>query len=230
MINLKHYLTERRILVQTSGFFRILYTIMEGVTRIAYINLLWILFTILGLIIGGFAPATTAMFTVTRKWAMGNTDIPIFKTFFRTYRSQFLKSNLLILPLLIAIWILYVDFQYLMILDGMFYNVMLFMFINGSIILFIIAIYLFPVFVHLDCTYLQNYKYALIIGFINPLYTFLMIISCLLIWMLMEFIPGLLPVFPFGLLGFSLMKLAHLAFSKTEAKKDILSIQQNITT
>ena len=46
-------------------------------------------FTMLGIGVFGFMPATTALFSVTRKWIMGKTDIPIFKTFWQAYRGEF---------------------------------------------------------------------------------------------------------------------------------------------
>src|SRR5690625_6922967 len=67
----------------------------EGIMRLAYVNLLWILFTILGLGIFGIFPATIALFAVTRKWVMGDRDIPVFSTFWQTFRKEFLKSTLL---------------------------------------------------------------------------------------------------------------------------------------
>ncbi|GKU79787.1 YesL family protein [Paenibacillus sp. L3-i20] len=37
-------------------------------------------------------PATAAMFTVARKWVMGETDAPLFKTFFRGYKDNYKQS------------------------------------------------------------------------------------------------------------------------------------------
>ena len=66
----------------------------EWVLKFFYANLLWFVFTMLGLGVFGFMPATTALFSVTRKWIMGKTDIPIFKTFWqlRTAASFFVPT------------------------------------------------------------------------------------------------------------------------------------------
>nr|WP_052044317.1 DUF624 domain-containing protein [Alkalihalobacillus alcalophilus] len=66
-----------------------LYTISDWIMRLAYINLLWLLFMIIGLFIVGFMPATVAMFTVIRMLLMKEESVPIFKTFL-----TFLKRNL----------------------------------------------------------------------------------------------------------------------------------------
>lgn len=39
-------------------------------------------------------PATSAMFSVARKWVMGDTDAPLFKTFFRSYKQNYLQAML----------------------------------------------------------------------------------------------------------------------------------------
>ena len=44
------------------------YAITEYVMQLAYINLLWILFTLLGFGIFGLFPSTAALFAVTNEW------------------------------------------------------------------------------------------------------------------------------------------------------------------
>ncbi|WP_084028990.1 YesL family protein [Bacillus sp. J33] len=61
--------------------------------RLVYLNLLWIAFSLLGIVLFGFFPATAAMFSVVRKWIMGETDVRVFKEFWQTYRKEFWKAN-----------------------------------------------------------------------------------------------------------------------------------------
>lgn len=37
-------------------------------------------------------PATSAMFTVVRKWVMGDTDTGVFRTFFKGYKENYKQS------------------------------------------------------------------------------------------------------------------------------------------
>src|SRR5690625_1946818 len=89
------------------------YTLANWIMRLAYVNILWIAFSLVGIIILGFFPATIGMFTVIRKWIQGDGDIPIFTTFWATYKKEFLKSNLLGLFLSLIGYILYIDFIFL---------------------------------------------------------------------------------------------------------------------
>jgi uncharacterized membrane protein YesL len=64
--------------IVTNGVYRF----CEWVTRLAYLNLLWIMFSLAGLVVFGVMPSTIAMYTVTRRWLTEDVDIPIFKYIF----------------------------------------------------------------------------------------------------------------------------------------------------
>ncbi|WP_050183397.1 YesL family protein [Domibacillus robiginosus] len=81
----------------------------EKIARLAYINVLWIAFTVLGLVIFGFMPATAAMFSVLRAQIRGKQDTTVFQHFWKVYRKEFVKSNVLGLLLSIPGWIIYID-------------------------------------------------------------------------------------------------------------------------
>ncbi|WP_163536305.1 YesL family protein [Gracilibacillus sp. YIM 98692] len=68
-------------------------SMMDSFIFLAYINALWILFTLAGLIVFGFFPATTAMYAVFRKRVMGDESIKVFRLFWSTYRREFIKGN-----------------------------------------------------------------------------------------------------------------------------------------
>ncbi|MBP1969334.1 putative membrane protein YesL [Virgibacillus natechei] len=199
-------------MIEREGFLGGLYTIMEWITRIAYVNILWIVFTFLGLFILGVAPATVSMFTITRKWVKGNTDSKIFVTFWDTYKTEFVRSNVLLWPLIIIGYILYIDFQYLTYVEGYLFLVMLFIFINVTIIYLITLLYIFPVYVNFQYSLVQNYKYAFMIGISKPLITISMVVSLTLIGLLMEQFLGLIPFFLASSVSLILMWFANRAF------------------
>src|SRR5690625_7732837 len=87
-----------------------LFRLCEIVMRLAYVNLLWILFTVLGLGLFGIFPATVALFVVTRKWVMGDHDIPIFSRFWHNYRKEIFLSTLLGFFLFLIGFVIFVYF------------------------------------------------------------------------------------------------------------------------
>lgn len=89
-----------------------LYTGMEWVTRIVYINALWIVFTLLGGVLFGFSPATAALFSIVRKWTDGEEVTQLFSEFWKEYRQLFWKSQKIGLLLMVIGLLLIVDFQF----------------------------------------------------------------------------------------------------------------------
>ncbi len=81
------------------------------VMRLAYLNVLWILFSLAGLVAFGLMPATAAMFTVAREWAKGNTDAPVFSVFFRAFKKEWRASQILGLIVVTAALFLFADMR-----------------------------------------------------------------------------------------------------------------------
>src|SRR5699024_398229 len=92
-------------------------TILTWITRLAFVNFLWILFSILGLFVGGIFPATIAALGVSRKWLMSERDIPILKTFKELYRRDFVASNILGWILTLIGILLYINFRVILNLE-----------------------------------------------------------------------------------------------------------------
>jgi uncharacterized membrane protein YesL len=148
------------------------YRFCEWVTRLAYLNLLWITFSLAGLLVFGIMPATTAMFTVTRKWIMEDSDIPIFKTFFEAYKKEFKQANLFGLVLFSIFALFYLDFMIFGLMkEASFINLI---FSSLLVVFVVLLLFIFPVYVHYDIRLLQTFKYAVLIGFSRPLYSILM--------------------------------------------------------
>ncbi|MFA9556724.1 DUF624 domain-containing protein [Evansella sp. AB-rgal1] len=69
--------------MDNKGLIGNLYRVSEWLIRLAYINILWMLFTIVGLIILGIAPATATVFTIIRKWFMETRIFPSSNIYIR---------------------------------------------------------------------------------------------------------------------------------------------------
>ncbi len=187
----------------------------------AYLNILWILFTALGLILFGFTPSTVAVFAVIRKILMGTSGVKIFRTFWNTYRTEFISANKLGLILIIIGYILYIDFMYIQTLSHLLATIMAFILIVISLIFLITSIYVFPVFVHYQLTTVKYLKIALMIGLASPLYTILTGIGMVIIYFLVNHIPGLAPFFLVSSSAFLIMWCGYQSILQIEAKNGI---------
>lgn len=199
------------------GFVNGYYKIAIWITRFAYVNLLWLGFTVAGLGILGLLPATAGMFAVVRKWVLGETDIPVYRLFWTTYKKEFLKVNLLGGTLFIVFYLLTIQFQILRSTDGVGNFIASYVVLTFFVILFMVLLYVFPIYAHFNLKVLENLKWSLIIGIIHPILTiFLIIVVVALNYATFLFMPGLLFFFGGSVTAFILMWGVSHTFSKYE--------------
>jgi uncharacterized membrane protein YesL len=191
-----------------------LYTLTEWITRFAYVNLLWIGFSLLGLVVFGISPATVAMFTVIRKWIMGESDIPVFQTFWNSYKKEFLRSNGVGILLALFAYIIFIDLNYIK-LDTIL-QIPLYLIIFAIIMT---LLYIFPVYVHYNVTFFQLFKNAFFIMMVNPVSSIMMLIGFMSLIFVMKFLPALLFFFGGSLSAGIIMSSCYLAFQKIEKKQ-----------
>ncbi|WP_211233937.1 YesL family protein [Salibacterium aidingense] len=196
-------------------------TLMEWITRLAYVNLLWVLLTIAGLVVFGLFPATAAMFAVVRKWTMKELDIPVFQTFWREFRAEFLKSNGMGLILAAMAYVFYVDFQFFSSLDGV--VSMLLLSASGSLFLvyLITSLFVFPVLAHYKLRLLQYFKQAFLIGISSPVGVISIIAAAVIIYFLTIQFPALLLFFSGSSLAYITMGFAMRTIRMMEEKKNL---------
>lgn len=202
------------------GFVSGYYTFATWATRLAYLNILWVFFTIIGLGIFGFMPATAAMFAVVRKWIMGEHDIPIYQTFWTSYRREFFQANGLGLILFIIGYLLVIQFNILFFQERIVYKIASFSVVALFILYAIVLTYLFPIFVHFHLRLVDYLKWPFVIGIIHPILTLLLIVGIsVLAYIVYMTIPALLFFFGGSVVAYLLMLGASQTFHKYEAKE-----------
>ncbi len=198
-----------------------LYTMLEWVMRFAYLNLLWVLFTLAGVVVLGIYPATTAMFSIMREWLRGNSDLPVFNTFWSYYKKDFWKSNHLGIYTSIIFLLIFFDLFYIQ-SDASKLITWTHIPIFACILLFIFLLfYLFPVFAHYDLKVRSIYKQAFFIMLISPIQIIMMVI-CLAAFSIISFLfPALLFIFGLSFYSFITSWLASSSFKRLEAASQI---------
>lgn len=157
-----------------SGLTGGLYRIFEWIYRLAYLNLLWLLFTLVGFIIFGLGPSTLAMYSIMRKWINGEEGFSVFQSFLEYYKSGFKQANVIGLVLIIVGLFILVDIRFLGSFDGIARYVVLGSFTTVLILYLLVTLYIFPIVVHYENTTFQHFKSALIIGVSFPIRTLVM--------------------------------------------------------
>lgn len=206
------------------GFVGGYYRFSVWITNFAYLNLLWVVFTIAGLGLFGLFPATAAMFSVVRRW-LRKEEFPIFQTFWRYFRKEFVKTNLLGLIFLLIGYFLFIELQILWGSQKMVYFVASFGVIGLFIVYAIMLLYFFPIYVHFNLTKREYFKWPFIIGILHPILTvFLGIAILLLHYFTFMTIPALLFFFGGSVTAYVIMWGAAKTFPKYEAETEAESV------
>ncbi|MCM3443657.1 YesL family protein [Metabacillus halosaccharovorans] len=194
-----------------------IYQFCNWCMRLAYVNSLWILFSLAGLIILGLGPSTAAMFAVTRKWIMGEKEIAIFSTFWETYRSEFVKSNILFSVLFVIGYLLFFDLRFLLNFDGLIFTILSVGIASVMIVYLFIALFTFPMFVHYNVKTFQNMKYSFLFVITHPIKLLLLTVSLAPIFLIFFIFPGLLPFFAGSVTSLVVMYFASTIFRKFDS-------------
>lgn len=199
-----------------------IYRLAEWISRLVYVNLLWILFSLLGLGIFGIMPATLAMFAIIKKWQNGQASIKVFREYWKYYKDSFLRINLLGLILLLVGVVLVIDLNYFRSAEGIF-NLLVKYFFYLLIFLYIIdLIYIFPIFLKYQTKLRYIIKNALLFALLTPLETIKIVLGLVVVILFFWILPSLLPF-----LGISLPVLLICWISSTTIDKVEEKIQQN---
>lgn len=211
--------------MQINGAIGKVYNVCDWIMKLAYVNLLWLLFSLIGFILLGVTPAFVALFTIVRKWFMKETDIPIFQTFAQTYKREFIKANKLGFLMALIGSFLFFDFTFLNSIGGSVqYTLSVPLFII-TFFYFITLLYLFPVYVQYELKPIQYIKNSFYIGILNMHITMLMIAAILLITIVFTYIPGIVPFFSVILFGLAFMWGGTISFRRIEMRQRDINVQ-----
>ena len=193
-----------------------LYSLTEFITRLAYLNLLWILFSLGGLIIFGIAPSTVALFAVIRKSMIHkDKEFSVFKEYFGIFKKEFLRSNILGIFLGVFVVLIWINFNILKTITVIPNILLVSFFAFLLVICLVIFLYVFPVYVHFDITLKKVISTSLILGVGNFFYTLFMVLGLYIIYRILLFIPGIIPFLGTSMYVYFVMWLSLKVFGRS---------------
>lgn len=104
-----------------------------------------------------FFPGTSAMFSMTRKWVMGDTDAPLLKTFFRSYKENFKQAALGGVVFVLLGYVLYADYRFYISQDSG-WNILGIVFIVFAVLYAAALVNFFSLLAHLNMKFWQLLK------------------------------------------------------------------------
>lgn len=217
--------------MQMNGIMGGIYTITEWIMRLAITNLLWLLFNtpviffglnllivdttgeiiffsvILAILLPlSFFPATMAMFSLIRKWVMGEEDIRIVPSFWNYYKKNYVRSMLGGFIITIIWVILLVDYYYFV---NFVNDLFKYFFYALSLFLIMFNIHFFSNNVHFHIKLSLSLKNSLLMTLKNPVISlFVVLINILIVVISFKIVPFLIPLF----MGSLISIISFLAF------------------
>ena len=195
-----------------------LFSICEWIMKLAYVNLLWLLFTVAGLAVFGFMPATVSLFTIVRKWQMKQAEVTVWNTFISIYKKEFIKSNLLGLMLIIWAGIILLDWHFVNGLEGSMQMVFFVPLLIISVLYFCTLMHIFPVYVHYDLRVTEYIKNSCLLGILHLHITLILTVSAGSIIFVLLYSPAFIPFFSAVSISWILMYGGMYNFRKIEER------------
>ncbi|MGP4038486.1 YesL family protein [Gracilibacillus sp. D59] len=203
------------------------YYLAEFVLRVVYLNILVIVFSLLGLIFFGFFPAMTAAFYIVRKWLTGYSDIKITKHFYKVFKKEFFKSNGVGLLLTMIGLLLYINLTIADMINHSLVHLSYFPILTVFVLFLCLSLFVIPIYIHFRSSLLSVIKHAFLLLFVDPLNTLLLLITVSIFCMIMKTIPGFIPVC--GLSGLALIVM-HFSLKTFEKVTIIQGIERKEVT
>lgn len=191
-------------------------TFSEWLIRLIWTNLLWIAFTILGLGIFGIMPATVALFTVVRRWTLGETDISVWPVFKNAYFAEWKKSNAIGLIFAAIGAFLFLDLSFSEQMTGFFSLFLYVFFLFLFIVLALTMMFFFPLYVQYTFSIKEYMKQSLFHAIASLKDIIILLLGFLCIGYLFAKIPGLVPFLGVVLPSYWIMRVCMSRFKKLE--------------
>lgn len=204
--------------MQLGTFSSGIFSLCNWFVRIAYINVLWFLFSALGLIVFGFFPATIAMLATLRQFLRKNHP-PVFKTFWNYYKTEFITSNKIGAMITVIGLILYLNINFLQSVGGQLSEILYYSTIIIGCIYLLTICYFLAAYVEFEQKLTIQIKNALLIMVYNPLSSLFIIFGFAAVYYANVFLSGLRFFFNGSLLGLVILSSATFTYRKIERRQ-----------
>ncbi|MBT2696066.1 DUF624 domain-containing protein [Bacillus sp. ISL-40] len=178
-----------------NGILNKFHSLSTWISNLAYINILWLAFTLLGGVLLGIFPATIAMFFIIKRMFLEKSDFSIIKEFTILYKKEFKKSNLLFFPFILLAIIVAADIRFISSLDFAFNSLVVKLFYVLLFLLAMIFLYSLVVYIYGARGKKEIFKSSLYILFNNPMTNLYILTGLLLLHFLTLKVAGLSVLF-----------------------------------
>lgn len=193
-------------------------SVMTWLANMVHVQVLWVLFTLFGLVIGGLFPATFSMHAVLRKLILEKDSFSINKVFWENYKRDFIKSNMIGFSLLFAGLLVRYYLALSLTLGNSLSPFYTLLSILLSIFFVSFILWFIPVYTHFNVSQKAHLKTALILMFSFPFHTFGMFFAVILFYWSTVHFPVLLPFVSVAILAYLITYIVLDAVKRSEEK------------
>ncbi len=213
--------------MKKSGWMGKFYGIVEFITMLAVLQLMWIGFTLLGLIIFGISPATVGLFSVMRKRLQGEDSLrSLTSAYWSTYKKEFMNANKIGVILIVIGYFLTINFQVVSMMSGTMGLLMLTLLVMVTIMYAVMVMNIFQVFAHYDLPFSRYFSASLLLSISFPIQMIGSMMGLYLFYRVFLVIPGLLPFFGISMTILFLTWMSSQIFKKKDESEVLESTDQ----
>lgn len=191
----------------------------QFITKFAWLNALWIGFTILGLGVAGFFPATVALFVTVRRWITTDNEGSTLRPFSAVYKANFLRANLYGWLLLAFGAVLYLNYHIIQQAEGAIPLPVVIAFMAVTALYILVLVTILPVSVHFEGGFTKVLKHTFQFIFGRP---HVALLFGILVWSgiyLSLSFPAVILFFSGSIIAYMLMWFFNRSLEKLEEKQ-----------
>lgn len=196
------------------------YIFSEWISKLLYLQFLWVIGTLVGGIVIGIFPATIALYASIRQLYLGETDLKVAQYFKEHYKKNFKDSLIIGSWYILTFIILFIYMQFISATSDSplaYLHIILYIIMIAFILL---ALYIIPVFVHYDVKLRIVIKNAFFISLINIKYNIYLISSFLALFLILSRYQIIIIFFGISLPAFLNMFFCMKAFNHYSEKRN----------
>ena len=175
----------------------------------------WVIGTLLGGVIFGWAPSTTAVLSVLRDQMMEREKFA-FSAFIKAYKLNFKQANKIGIIIMIFALIIFINHRNFDAQEETIFAVLSGLTTVMGWILIGITLYVFPLHIHYDVTLKKAFSQSFAFLIFRPLYTIILGIWTWIIFSITFMIPGLILFFGVAIFCYGWMAISYQMFRRNE--------------
>lgn len=194
---------------------------LEWVVTLAYLNLLWLMFSLAGLIVAGMGPSTLAVFSLIRKKLIQGDLSHIFSQFKQEFKTYFKTGNSYFVIVFGVGLFLFTDMQIIQALpvSSVIQNIVIPALLILTALVIVVSTFTIGIMLEFESNLFKSIKKAFWIMLISPVASLVIIHAFLIQFLIISYVPAFFPFFSVTVYALLSQWMMNKAFRRMKVKK-----------